>query len=107
MRYRSAETAPSVPGGNCRRTGCEIALTCATAALISALGWKKILMMARPSMDLRFDVLDIVHRGGERALVNRGDALFHLLGAQAGVVERRGNDREYRCWEKCRWECGE
>jgi hypothetical protein len=43
---------------------------------------------------LRFDVLDIVHRGGERPFINGGDALFHFLGAETDVVESRGDYRD-------------
>ena len=60
-----------MPGGICRRIGCEMAVTCAMAVSMLAPGWKKILTMARPFDGLRLDVLDVVDRGGEDALVNR------------------------------------
>jgi hypothetical protein len=49
--YYVSRNGGVAPGGNCLRIGCEVALTCATAALMSAPGWKKTLMLARPSID--------------------------------------------------------
>ncbi len=40
-----------VPGGICRSTVCEMAVTCAVAASMLAPGWKKILMTAMPVSD--------------------------------------------------------
>ncbi len=41
---------------------------------------------------LRFGVLHIVDGGGEVALELRGDALFHLLRAESGVIPQHGDD---------------
>ena len=71
-----------------------MALTWATAALMLAPGWKKTLMMARPLMDCDSMCSISLTVVVSDALVNGRDALFHLLGAQAGVVESRGDDRD-------------
>ena len=40
-----------MPAGSDRSTDCETAVTCAMAVSTLAVGWKKTLMMALPSMD--------------------------------------------------------
>ena len=40
-----------MPWGSECSTDCELAASCATAASILALGWKKILMIAMPGSD--------------------------------------------------------
>ena len=72
-----------VPGGICRSASATIAVTCAMAASILAPGWKKILIDRDAVQRLRLDVLDVVDRGGERALERRDDPRLHLLGGQA------------------------
>ena len=57
-------------------------------------GLKEYLDNGAPVDGLRLDMLDIVHRDGERALVDRGDAFLHLLGVQPGIIERRGDHRD-------------
>ena len=47
-----------------------------------AFGWKKILVIENPAKRLRLDVLDVVDRGREAALVDRGDALADFLRRQ-------------------------
>ena len=49
---------------------------------------------------LRFDVLDVVDRGGERALVHGPDALFHLLGRSARCNSKAPRPPECRRWGK-------
>ena len=39
------------PGGSCLSSVCEIAVTCAVAASIFALGWKKIFTTPTPASD--------------------------------------------------------
>ena len=39
------------PGGNCFRMVCEIAVTCACAALMLTVGWKKTLTTPVPGSD--------------------------------------------------------
>ena len=53
---------------------------------MSTPGWKKILTMPKPCVRVRFDVLDVVDRGRQRALEQRGDAAGHLIRRQAGVL---------------------
>ena len=61
----------AMPGGNCRSTVCEIAVIWALAVSSRAFGWRNTLMMAWPFSVVRLDVLDVVDRGGEPALVRR------------------------------------
>ena len=70
----------------------KLAASCATAASILALGWKKTLMMREPGQRLRFHVLDVVDRGGEGALAADGDDLGHLLGRDAAVGPDHADD---------------
>ena len=76
-----------VPAGICVSSVCEIAVTCAVAASIFAPGWKKILMTDDAVERLALDVLDVVDRGGEPALVVADDALLHLLGARPAYCQ--------------------
>ena len=57
-----------MPGGNWRTIVCEIAVVCASAVWMLALGWKKILTTAIAGERLRLDVLDVVDQRGEEAL---------------------------------------
>ena len=72
-----------MPGGSCFSTVCEIDVTCAWRVRMSTLGWKKILTMPKPRQRLDLDVLDVVDRGGQRALVVVDDAPGHVVRRQA------------------------
>ena len=39
-----------MPGGNCRSTVCEMAVTCAVAASMRVPGWKNTFTMPKPTM---------------------------------------------------------
>ena len=51
---------------------------------------------------LALDVLDVVDRRGEAALVVGDDALLHLLGGEAGVVPHHRDRPGCRCPGRCR-----
>src|SRR6478672_7756115 len=82
-----------MPAGICFRTVCDIAETSASAALMFTVGWKKIFDDSVIGNRLRFDVLDVVHAGGERAFVKGDDAPRHIVGRQAGIAE---DDADHR-----------
>ena len=42
---------------------------------------------------LRFDVIDVGHRGGEKTLILRRDSRLHVLGAQAAIIPQHRDDR--------------
>ena len=50
------------------------------------IGLEEDLDDAEAVIGVRDDVLDVVDRGGQRALERRGDAAGHLVGRQAGVL---------------------
>ena len=52
---------------------------------------------------LRLDMLDVVDRRRQHALVDGGDAALHVVRRQAGVAPDDRNDRECRCSGRCRW----
>ena len=48
---------------------------------------------------VRLDVLDVVHRGGERALERRDDPSRHLVGRQSGVLKGDADDGNIDAWK--------
>ena len=50
------------------------------------IGLEENLDDPEPAIGVRHDVLDVVHRGGERALERRRDTSGHLIRRQAGVL---------------------
>ena len=82
-----------VPGGIWRMAVWETEVTWAVARRISTLGWKKILTMPSPGMDMAFDMLHVIHGGGEEALIGRQHAGADLVGRQAGIVEGDADHR--------------
>ena len=83
-----------VPGGNWRNCVCETAVICATAMSIFTVGMEVDLHHRDAVERLRLDVLDVVDRGGQRALRDGDDALLHLLRREAGVVPDDADDRD-------------
>ena len=75
-----------VPGGSCFRMVCETAVICATRRVRGDAGLKEHLDDADAVVGGGFDVLDIVDRRGEGALVGVDEALLNVLGGQAGVL---------------------
>ena len=61
-------------------------MICALAVSTLAFGCRKILTIACAVHRGRFDVLDVIDQRGEDALVDGGDAAFHLFGVQAGIL---------------------
>ena len=57
-----------VPGGSCRASPVRMAVICAMAASTLTPGWKNDLDHRDAAQRLRLDVLDVVDRGGHRAL---------------------------------------
>ena len=96
-----------MPGGMERRMVCEMAVICAVAASSFAPGWKKTLMTADALERLALDVLDVVDRRGEAALVVGDDALVHLLGGEAAVAPDDRDDRDVDLREDVRRHAGD
>ena len=65
-------------------------------------GLEKNLDHAEAVVRSGFDVLDVVDRDGQRALIDVDDALFHLLGIEAGVTPDDADDRNVDGWENIR-----
>ncbi len=70
-----------------------MAVTWATALPNLHAGLKKYFHHANAIEGLRFDVLDIVDRGGEGAFEAVNDAAGNLLGVHAGVIPQDADDR--------------
>ena len=83
-----------IPAGSCFKIVWDIDVTCACAALMLTVGWKKILTTPMPGKRLRFDMLDVVDRGRNRALVGRDDPARHVVRRQAGIAPDRRDDRD-------------
>ena len=69
-----------VPGGKMRSTVCEMAVTCAEGQIDARLGLEKDLGDGDAAVGRGFHVFDVVDGGGEGALVDGDEALFHLSG---------------------------
>ncbi len=57
----------------------------------ASAGMEEDLRYAATVHGLRFHVINVGNNGGERTLPGRSDALFHLFGAETGVVPERGD----------------
>src|ERR1019366_6990919 len=74
-----------MPAGSECSTDCEEAANCATAASTLAWGMEEDLDDGQAGQRLRLHVLDVVDRGGERALAADGDHFGHFFGGDAAV----------------------
>ena len=68
-------------------------MICASASSTLAFGWKIDADDRDAAVRLRFDVLDVVDRGGQRSLEDGDDALLHLLRRKAAVTPDDADDR--------------
>ena len=71
-----------------------MAVTWATAASILRPGIEVDADHADAEQRLALDVLDVVDRGGQHALVDEDDALLDLVGGHAGVLPDDADDRD-------------
>ena len=58
---------------------------------------------AHTGVGVGFDVLNVVDRGGQAALKQRGNAASHLVGWQTGVLPGHGDHRDPYFRENVGW----
>ena len=56
---------------------------------------------------LRFDVLNVVHRGGHGPFAHRDKTLLHFLGRDTGIAPDHAHHRNIDVWENVRGHSGD